>query len=143
MAVDKLEWHASADDFPITVTRKSGATHIGMFVDWALSRSLMSEQISRFSPLRARLFRCGIISGRTFIAWFCDGAFSSGNHLNTEGHDFTEAYYDRYLADYEAIFAGEYATIYHVAYSQTNRRAVANLLDDRLAAWQASDRVDK
>ena len=46
MATDKIEWHSGADKFPKTVPHWNGGTHMGMFVDWALSRGLMNPRLS-------------------------------------------------------------------------------------------------
>jgi hypothetical protein len=137
MAFDKFDYHSGAADFPSGISAKNGGTHIGMFIDWARKRRLLNEQLSMYSPIGAWLLRHGIVSGRTFAALFCDGSFSSGDHLNEAGHAFAEAYYDRYLEDYHSLFADHSKTIYEVPYSRSNRREVAELLDQRYSAWIA------
>jgi hypothetical protein len=134
MAIDKVKWHAGAEGFPSDLPTRCGATHMGMFVDWARARGLLNEQLHRFSPIGARLLRCGMISGRAFILWFCDGAFSSGDHLNSIGDAFAESYYEQFLTDFEALFPEGY----RVGYSRRHRARMARLLDERFGAWQAS-----
>ena len=137
MATDKFDYHSGAADFPSGVSAKNGGTHIGMFIDWARKRGLLNEQLHMFSPIGAWLLRHGLISGRTFAAMFCDWSFSSGDHLNRAGHAFAEAYYGRYLEDYQSLFADRYETIYHVPYSCSNRKRVATLLDQKYSDWSA------
>jgi hypothetical protein len=140
MAFDKFDYHSGAADFPSGVAAKNGGTHIGMFIDWARNRGLLNEQLHMFSPIGAWLLRHGLISGRTFVALFCDWSFSSGDHLNGDGHAFAEAYYDRYLEDFQSLFGDRYKTTYHVPYTRSNRRRVAELLDRRYSAWGAERR---
>jgi hypothetical protein len=137
MAFDKFEYHFSAADFPPGVPARNGGTHIGMFIDWARECALPSEQLHVFSPIGAWLLRHRMISGRTFASVFCDRSFSSGDHLNGAGHAFADAYYDRYLEDYRALFDDRYKKIYHVPYTRLNRRRISELLDRKYSAWTA------
>jgi len=136
MASDKFDYHSGARDFPRGVPRKNGGTHIGMFLDWARARGLLNEDLH--SPIGSWLFRHGVISGRTFASAFGDRSFQSGDDLNDTGDAFANAYYDEYLQDYDSLFADQYETIYHVAYSRQNCKRVADLLDQRYATWRAS-----
>jgi hypothetical protein len=137
MAIDKLKWHAGAEKFPAALPAKNGATHMGMFLDWAFARGLTNNQrLREFSRIGAWLVRHRRISGRAFILWFCDGVFDSPEHLNNQGHAFAESYYDRYMEDFGNLFAREYPTPYHVPYTEANRSRVFGLLDQRLADWK-------
>jgi hypothetical protein len=46
MKYDDASWHFDADDFPERASPQMAATHIGMFVAWAVSRELMSEEFN-------------------------------------------------------------------------------------------------
>jgi hypothetical protein len=140
MAIDKLKWHAGANNFPAGLPARNGATHMGMFLDWAMSRGLTNNQrLRELSRVGAWLLRHHRISGRAFILWFSDGVLDSLEHLNDEGHAFAESHYDRYVEEFGNVFAREYSTSYHVPYTQANRSRVFALLDERLSAWRSSD----
>jgi hypothetical protein len=143
MACDKFGYHDGAPGFDPSLPVANAGTHIGFFLDWAVRRGLARDRVVAFSGLGGRLLQWRLISGRTYLIWFSDYAFVSQDLLDEEGHAFAEAFYDGYLGEYDRLFQGRHASIYHVPYSRANRAEVAALLDQRLEAWRSAGRPAK
>ncbi|MEO0463219.1 MAG: hypothetical protein AAF127_08815 [Pseudomonadota bacterium] len=118
MKYDDASWHYGGN-FPKDLPESAGATHIGMFVAWALLNGLAgnrheAENAADLVKLRERRETPG--------AWFircCDEKFIDQD-LSRQGNAFARAYYGnektpylRYIDDYSEVFATA-TTLYHV-----------------------------
>ncbi len=133
MKYDDASWHVEGD-FPSDLPPECGATHIGMFLAWAVRRGQVSMRLrddahDGISDLRHRR-----ISGRDFGLRECDGTLV-GEDLSSEGRDFASAYYSSsYYEDYLSLFP-KARTLYHVEDWWENYARVEALLDRRFAEW--------
>jgi hypothetical protein len=114
------------------------ATHMALFLDWALDRGLVDRGKFLEGPAWLRwLYQSGLISTRTFFLWMWDGALAAEDFCTGEGLEFAASYYENYLDDYGALFS-QYPA-YRVPYSKTTRAAAADMLDQRLQEWRSRE----
>lgn len=133
MSYDRADWHYGGN-FPEELPAEAGATHIGMFLAWAIMRGMegkfhQEECTESLAQVRARQ-----MDGREYLIQECDEKFTSED-LNEEGNAFVEMYYEKYMTDYEAIFGKEYPTLYHVENNWKNFDRMAKILDQRFIEW--------
>jgi hypothetical protein len=140
---DDASWHYRGD-FPKDLPHSAGATHLAMFVSWAVLNGLGSE----LHEEEAAEDRAALKSRRvTPVGWFvsaCDEKFTSED-LTDEGHCFVEAYYcdaqglrdtpGSYLADYSDRVAAV-TSLYHVPASWASYDALAPIIQARFDAWK-------
>src|SRR3954447_17067473 len=119
MKHDDATWHAGGD-FPADLPASASATHIGMFVSWAVLNGLSGSIHTDDFPEPLEALRRREITPGQFLQQACDGKFTDED-LSDEGNRFAEAYYpsadDRpnFVLDYVAtLFQGE-PSLYHVA----------------------------
>ena len=139
MAYDKLDWH-SGGDFPAGLPEEAGATHIGMFLGWAILRGLEGELHRDESVESLRSVRERRMTGREFFLKECDAKFWEDD-LSDTGNEFAQAYYaaegePSYLDDYVTVLAEGLPSEYHVEDSWGNFDKIATLLDKRFAEWK-------
>lgn len=139
MKYDDASWHYGADNFPKDLPDEAGATHIGMFVAWALLSGLGSSQIEEDSPDLLEQLRARKITPGAFFMKACDGKFTD-EELNQTGQAFTEDYFDmeagEYIEDYEELFAEDVDSIYEIEDSWSHYDQLKPILDERLADWK-------
>jgi hypothetical protein len=109
MKYDDASWHYGGE-FPAKLPTEAGATHIGMFVAWALLSGLGGEIHIEECPEDIESLRSRTLTPGGFMMRYCDGKFTDED-LNEEGNNFASAYFDLekggYLADYEAILGAD------------------------------------
>ncbi len=142
MKYDDASWHYGGD-FPAGLPSEAGATHIAMFVAWAVLNGL--EGGLHMADDLAKLRDRSITPGRWFIS-ACDEAFTDED-LNAEGNAFTRAYYageddlrtepGSYLADYADAFPA-CETLYHVPDTWETFAALDPVIRTRFGAWRAA-----
>ena len=136
MKYDDASWHYGGD-FPPNLPREAGATHIAMFLAWAVLNGLAGnyhtvDSAKDLAKLRAREITPG--------AWFmqtCDEKFTDED-LSEEGNCFAVNYYDSggsYISDYCDAFP-EVASLYHVEDNWASFDALAPVIAGRLHAWR-------
>jgi len=139
MKYDDASWHYGGD-FPADLPREAGATHIAMFVAWAVLNGLASDyhtvdSAEQLAKLRAREVTPG--------AWFigiCDEKFTD-EEQNDEGNAFAASYYGEggsygsYLKDYCDAFP-DVSSAYSVDDSWISFDALAPTIAGRLQAWR-------
>jgi hypothetical protein len=142
MKYDDASWHYGGD-FPPDLPPEAGATHIAMFLSWAVLNGLAGEyHILDSADDLARLRRREITPTEWFIR-ACDEKFTDED-LNDEGNSFAASYYgdggglhdveNSYLADYcDAFPAGE---LYEVEDSWASFDTLAPKVARRLEAWR-------
>jgi hypothetical protein len=137
MKYDDASWHYGGD-FPTDLPREAGATHIAMFLAWAVLNGLASDyhkvdSTAELAQLRAREVTPG--------AWFirtCDEKFTDED-LSDEGNSFATVYYGdggSYLDDYSHTFPNG-SSLYHVEDSWVSFDALAPVIAGRLRAWRS------
>ncbi|MBL9078091.1 MAG: hypothetical protein JNL08_11340 [Planctomycetes bacterium] len=138
MAYDRADWHYGGD-YPKGLPPENGATHIGMFLGWAIKRGLVGDLHKEHSVEAVAAVRDGTQSGRDFLMEQCDEKFTD-HDLSEEGNAFAKSYYEsRYFDDYEACVGQGLPSLYHVEDSPENRAKVEALLDQRFATWRMPD----
>lgn len=138
MTYDRADWHYGGD-YPEGLPPEHGATHIGMFLGWAIKRGLLGDLHKEHSAEALAAVRDGARSGRDFLMDQCDEKFTEED-LSEEGNRFAMAYYEaRYYGDYEACVGRDFPSLYHVPDSPANRARIEALLDQRFAAWRARE----
>lgn len=140
MKYDDASWHYGGD-FPTDLPPEAGATHIAMFVAWALSNGLSGDLHSLDSPAD---FAILLDRRETPGQWFvrnCDEKFTNED-LNDEGNAFATAYYQSigeanplYLDDYARAFPRN-PDLYSVPDTWENYDRIAPLISKRFATWR-------
>lgn len=135
MKYDDASWHYGGD-FPKDLPNEAGATHIGMFVAWALLSRLASSVHTEEFPEELDLLQRRQITPGQFFLRNCDGKFTDED-LDPIGNEFVRAYFEtnRYLLDYEEVLGSDLPSLYHVEDSWENYDRLCPRLDQRFAAW--------
>jgi len=133
MKYDDASWHYGGD-FPQALPADNAATHIGMFLGWAILRDMVGEAHWKDEE---RAFDLDRVRNRQlrpldfFLNW-CDERLTDVD-LSEEGNAFAADYYkETYLADWADLFLDPYG----VDDSWENFDLVVALLDRRFMAWQ-------
>ena len=143
MKYDDASWHYGGD-FPADLPQIAGATHIAMFVSWAVLNGLAGElHTEDFADDLGKL-KDRAITPTTWFLSICDEKFTDED-LNEEGNRFAEAYYGRgdglhaadgsYILDYVNAFPG-IATPYHVSDTWTTFNKLEPIIRARFDAWR-------
>ena len=109
---DKAKYHYEGN-FPVELDRMHAFVHIGMFLGWACTNDLLSEQMLEDFASEISQFQRRNITGTRLIE-LCGGALAS-DMLNDAGNAFTSQYYEfKYLDDYVEVLLGTLPSIYHI-----------------------------
>jgi len=138
MKYDDASWHYGGN-FPRELPDAAGATHIGMFLAWALLNGLAGEiHLSEFPQMLEKLETRAITPGQ-FLVEACDEKFTNED-LNEEGNLFAQDYYRgdhaRYLSDYEKALGKNVPTLYHVPDTWESFDRLAPVIAARFNKWQ-------
>ncbi len=134
---DDASWHYGGE-FPADLADEAGATHIGMFLAWALLTGLGSaEHAGAVEALRSRRVTPG-----QYLLDACDEKLTSDD-FNSEGNSFALEYYALddassrgFIDDYDEGVGGAWPTLYHVPDTWATYDALAPLLERRLREWR-------
>lgn len=137
---DDADFHYGSDDFPKDLEIERGATHIGMFLGWAIERHLEGDFLKEEHAAQLALFRARKLTGRHLVWEFCDEVLTN-EELNDEGNAFANACYETYLGRYATLFEKRYPSTYHVEDTWNNFDAVCTLLDSMYADWKKHKNV--
>ena len=74
MVYDRADWHYGGN-FPKDLPVENGATHIGMYLSWAIRRGFAGKLHVEHSADAVAAVRAGRTSGRTFLIEQCDEKF--------------------------------------------------------------------
>ncbi len=140
MSYDRADFDYSTEDEPLS--KGHAATHIGMFLAWAVQNGLESEfHRERSAELLARLRRREI-TGRQFFRAACGDRFSERD-LSAEGNAFAQYYYvdeagqrGPYFADYKRVLAAGLPSFWHVADTGDNYEKIAVVVSRRYEEWK-------
>lgn len=139
MKYDDAVWH-SGGEFPKELQPDDAATHIGMFVAWALQHGFASDRHLKKDADAVGAVRERRMTGRQFVLAHCDAKFSDTD-LNTPGNAFTDAYYEKgYMADWQAFAAARgFDSDYHAPDTWDTFDDLARILDLRFSEWQSGN----
>jgi hypothetical protein len=140
MSYDRADFDYSTEAEPLP--KGHAATHIGMFLAWAVMKGLESDfHRSHSAELLARLRRREI-TGRQFFEAACKERFSERD-LNEEGNVFAQSYYvdeaghhGTYFADYKRALTPGLPSFWHVADTWTNYDKLAPVITRRYEEWK-------
>ena len=139
MAYDRADFDYSTEDQPLP--KGHAATHIGMFLAWAINQGLENEWHRKHSPKGLQNVKARQITGREFFEAACDGKFSERD-LSPEGNAFAEFYYTdetgkrgQYFEDYKQVLATKLPSFWHVADNWENYDKLALVITRRYNAW--------
>lgn len=140
MKYDDASWHYGGD-FPADLPPEAGATHIGMFLAWAIINDRISPELADDAAEEVQAVRERRITGAQFLRAVCDEKFSDQD-LDEIGNAFARSYYQgddgdgygAYIDDYEEILLGGNNSIYYVADTWDNYDRIALAIGRRFAA---------
>ncbi|MFZ6748853.1 hypothetical protein [Undibacterium sp. Ren11W] len=125
--LDDTSWHLSSEEFSEDLPEENSATHIGMFVAWAIHNDLWGEIPGGDWAGPMQQVRKHEISGSRFVLEQCDGKLFS-EMLNEKGALFAGWYYDHYTKDYQCTLAQDLESDYHVSDTRENYERMAGVL---------------
>jgi hypothetical protein len=131
--LDKMKWHAEGEAFPAGLPREHAATHMGMFLAWAIANHLAGDKHAAENPLVRRLQERALTPGEYFRQ-VC-GEWLQDVDFNTRGEAFADALYDEYLYEYGYLFACDLDSLYHAPDDWETYDLVRETLDWLLDKW--------
>jgi hypothetical protein len=142
---DDASWHYGGD-FPPDLPPEAGATHIAMFVAWAMLNGLAGPiHTEDFPALLGRLHNRELTPGTWFIE-ACDEKFTDED-LNEEGNAFAQSYYanedglrtgvSSFLDDYTEAFP-DFQDSYRVPDTWETYERIAPIISRRFINWRNS-----
>ena len=142
MKYDDASWHYGGN-FPKDLPDEAGATHIGMFLAWALLSGLAGEAHTRDAPDDIARLRSRTVTPGVFLLDSSDEKLVDAS-LNDEGNAFAQAYYGpdegQYFEDYAATLGDDVPDIYHVTDTWEKFDRLKPVLDRRFMEWKATQR---
>ncbi len=142
MKYDDASWHYEGD-FPADLPPEAGATHIAMFVAWALLHGLSGELHAEDFPETLAQLRQRTISPGQFLIQACDEKFTDKD-LSDEGNAFAEHYFGlpgksgAYLDDYDVTVGQNGRSLYHVPDTWEIYDRLAPIIQKRFEQWRAN-----
>lgn len=134
MSIDKAEWHT--DTVPEGLSEDAAATHIGMFVAWAVLNGHVGAAHQEGSKDAMNAVRARTMTGREFFLARCDAKLTERD-LDAEGVAFATSYYSkRYFKDYERTLCADLPSLYDVTDTWENYDRIAIVLDERFETWR-------
>jgi hypothetical protein len=140
MAYDRADFDYSTEDQPLP--KGHAATHIGMFLAWAVLSGLENEYHRHRSGVLLEKVRRREITGRQFFEAACAEKFSERD-LSPEGNAFAEHYYrdpagerGPYFDDYKKTLATRLPSFWHVADTWENYEKIAPVITRRYEHWK-------
>ena len=139
MAIDRMDWHNGAEDFPKDLPPEAGGTHIGMFLCWIINNNLEGHLHKTDSKESISKVRSRVMSGTEFLIKECDEKLWEED-IEAECLDFVKHYYEsnKYYSDYEKALVANEPSIYHVQDNWENFDKLAPYIDLAFDKWQAS-----
>ncbi len=137
MAIDRIDWHNGADNFPKELAHESGGTHIGMFITWVLYNNLEGDLHKTNSVESVNSIKARKMTGTKFLIKECDEKFLEDD-LGQEGLEFAKHYYEQntYYEDYEKTLVTTEPTLYHVQDTWGNYDKISTYIDSAFKKWR-------
>ena len=144
MSYDRANFDYSTEADPLP--KGHAATHIGMFLAWAVINELHSDLLrDHYEELLAKLRRREI-TGRQFFEAACSERFSERD-LNEEGNAFAQHYYvdetgkrGAYFADYKKVLTAGLPSFWHVAKTWEKYEKIAAVISRLYEEWKNPSR---
>ncbi len=143
MKYDDASWHYGGN-FPAGLPMQAGATHIAMFVAWAVMNGLAGQYHIEDAADDLALLKGRVVTPTSWFIRACDEKFTHED-LNDEGNSFAASYYGNeeglhstsgsYLDDYCGAFPNA-ESLYHVEDSWDSFDVLAPALSSRLKSWR-------
>lgn len=140
MAYDRADFDYSTEAEPLP--KGHAATHIGMFLAWAVFNDLENDFHRQHSAELLAKLRRREITGRQFFEAVCNGRFTE-RELSVEGNDFAEYYYANqagergpYFEDYRKTLVAGLPSFWHVADTWENYDKLAPVISRRYQRWK-------
>jgi len=130
MAIDRIDWHSCADDFPPNMPYKNGGNHIGYFMEYLYKHDFIPNN-SGCAIEEYEKVKNGEMTGLEFLRKNCDGKFWEED-TNEEGLNFTNYLYVYYLNNVESILEHH---PYEHSYSDEGYQKVEKWLDEQFSTW--------
>jgi hypothetical protein len=144
MSYDRANFDYSTEAEPLP--KGHAATHIGMFLAWAVLCGLESNFHRQHSAEALVKLRRREITGRQFFEAACNERFSERD-LSEEGNAFARYYYTdeagqrgAYFADYRQVLAAGLPSFWHVADNWDNYERIAPVITRRYEEWKNPSR---
>jgi len=144
MSYDRADFDYSTEAEPLP--KGHAATHIGMFLAWAVLNGLESDFHHECSAQLLDKLRRREITGRQFFEAACNERFSERD-LNEEGNAYAQHYYvdeagkrGAYFADYKKVLAASLPSFWHVADTWGNYEKIAAVITRRYEEWKYPSR---
>lgn len=138
MKYDDASWHYGGD-YPSELPPENGATHIAMFLAWAITRGLVGELHLEDEDSRADVEKVKRreLDPREFVLKWCDEKLTDED-LSEEGNDFAKKYYEGkiYYEDLDQTFTNSGETLYHLENVWPNYDRIFRVIDRRFAEWR-------
>jgi hypothetical protein len=140
MSYDRADFDYSTETEPLP--KGHAATHIGMFLAWAVLNGRESAHHREHSADLLQRLRQRQITGRQFFEAACRDRFSDKD-LDDEGNAFVLHYYvdeagkrGAYFADYKKTLAARQPSFWHVADTWENYDTIATVISRRYDDWK-------
>lgn len=140
MAYDRADFDYSSEQQPLP--KGHAATHIGMFLAWAVLNGLENDFHRQLSAEPLARLRRREITGRQFFEAVCREQFAEKD-LGVEGNAFAEHYYrdaagrrGAYFEDYKNCLSLRLPSFWHVADTWENYDRIAPLITRRFEEWK-------
>jgi hypothetical protein len=144
MPYDRADHDYSTEQDPLP--KGHAATHIGMFLAWAVLNDLENEIHRQHSASALARLRRREITGRQFFEGACQGKFAEKD-LNPKGNAFAQDYYaddagqrGPYFDDYRKVLVAGLPSFWHVADTWANYDKIVPLISRRFAEWKSPPR---
>ncbi|QJW37941.1 hypothetical protein [Cellulosimicrobium protaetiae] len=146
---DDASWHDGGEGYPPEAGPEAGATHIGMFLAWAVLGGHASEDLADDAATEVAALRDRVTTPGAFVREVCDGKLVDED-LDDVAAAFASAYYagdeddgGLYLEDYvDAVSPGdgEPEDVYRVPDTWETYELVGPLVDARFSQWEDEGR---
>ena len=151
---DDASWHSDGEGYPPEAGPEAGATHIGMFLAWALLAGHASEELADDAADEIAALRERATTPGAFVLEQCDGKLVDED-LDDVAAAFATAYYaggddesaeddgGLYLEDYVDALSpddGEPEDVYRVPDTWDTYDLVGPLIEARFAQWEDEGR---
>jgi len=140
MSYDRANFDYSTEADPLP--KGHAATHIGMFLAWAVMNGLESDSHRQHSAEALAKLRRREITGRQFFEAAGNERFSEQD-LSDEGNEFAQYYYTdeagqrgAYFADYKRVLTAGLPSFWHVADNWDNYEKIAPVITRSYEEWK-------
>ena len=140
VSYDRADYDYSTEEAPLP--KGHAATHIGMFLSWAVDHGLENDYHRQYSSELLEKLRRREITGRQFFQAACKEQFAEKD-LGVEGNAFAAVYYrtgdgqrGAYFEDYKKILAAGLPSFWHVADTWENYAKLAPVITRRYEEWK-------